>query len=168
MEEVAGEIRRVVCVMRIWQQFRTFRGALAIISALLAIALGLLVLIDMAGRWDADSTGPYVFYRYLLPDIIFGGVPLAGGLVGIWRGSVATLLAAWAFTTGLAMAGTLDFTARLAASDHHAGGLHLGDFLSLQYMLGNLSLFVAAIGLLLVSLSLVKIRRKAQSESVSG
>ncbi|MBS0275570.1 MAG: hypothetical protein JSR55_14580 [Proteobacteria bacterium] len=167
MEEGDGKVVRGTELMRLWQHFKTLKGALGATSALIAILFGLTVLMDVGARWHADATNTPDFWNYVAFDLVFGLVPLAGGLIALWRGSLIALVVSWAFTTGLVTADFIKFLAFLVAEAQHPNkGIY--DISSPNILSGSMAFVVSMFGLLLAWLSIKSANRKRADQSSSS
>ena len=105
--------------MRIWQTFRTVRGAAATLSALLALLIGVIALRSVFG-----ASGSFVTdWRAQAADSAIAVAALGGAIFAMRRGNLAILLVAWAFVLGAMFTNVLEIAGELAGAWGQANAL---------------------------------------------
>src|SRR5260370_35370961 len=103
--------------MRIWQNFREPRPALAMASALIGLAFGAL---ELRALFADALAGAHSSDPLLASAMAAGIVSIAGAIVALRRGNLVFLLVAWAFVLGNKFAAILQFLNELSASTGRA------------------------------------------------
>lgn len=121
--------------MRIWQNFRDRRSAIALLSALFALVFAVL---ELRTLFQNALMGIRASDPNLAASLAVGIVSLSGSVVALRRGNLVFLLVAWAFVLGNKFGPILRFLDELSFASR-------GNLL-LAVLSANLNLVLALVG----------------------